>query len=141
MTADAGAPGAPLQILVVLPSPPLRLLAAGALREALARTGRDARTTEAGSAFDALWLLARVRPDLALVALDLPVLPGDELVALLRARPELRDLPVVAVAPASDGEAPRRATAAGAAALLTTPFGVDAVAAALAAAGLFGSAP
>jgi CheY-like chemotaxis protein len=141
LIADAGAPGAPLRILVVLPSPPLRLLAAGALREALARTGRDARTAEAGSAFDALWLLARGRPDLALVALDLPILSGDELVALLRARPGHGELPVVAVAPASDSEAPRRAAAAGAAALLTTPFDVESVAAVLAAAGLSGSAP
>jgi CheY-like chemotaxis protein len=140
LTGDAGAPGAPLRVLVVLPSPPLRLLAAAALRAALARTGRDARTTEAGSAFDALWLLARGRPDLALVALDLPILSGDELVALLRARPEHRELPVVAVAPAADSEAPRRAAAAGVAALLTTPFDVDAVEAALAAAGLSGRA-
>ena len=141
MIADAGAPGAPLRILIVLPSPPLRLLAAAALRAALARTGRETRVTEAGSGFDALWLVARTPPDLAVVALDLPILSGDELVALVRARPGLGDLPVVAVAPASDPEAPHRAGAAGAAALLTTPFDVDAVAAALSAAGLWGSAP
>ena len=140
MIADAGAPGAPLRVIVVLPSPPLRLLAAAALRAALARTGRDVHTTEAGSGFDALWLLARARPDLALVALDLPVLSGDELVALLRARPGLDELRVVAVAPAYDLEAPRRAAAAGAAALLRTPFDVDGVAAALSSAGISGSA-
>jgi len=141
LTADAGAHGAPLRILIVLPSPPLRVLAAAALRAALARTGRDVRPTEAGSGLDALWLAARTPPDLAVVALDLPILSGDELVALFRARPGLGDLPVVAVAPASDPEAPRRAAAAGAAALLTTPFDVEAIAAAFAAAGLFGSAP
>ena len=141
MTKDAGAPGAPLRVLVVLPSPPLRLLAEAALRAALARSGRDVRTSEAASGFDALWLLARARPDLALVALDLPILSGDELVALLRARPGFDGLPVVAVAPASDLAAPRRAAAARAAALLATPFDVDAVAQALAAAGLSGSAP
>jgi CheY-like chemotaxis protein len=141
LTADAGAPGAPLRILVVLPSPPLRLLAAAALRGALAGSGRDVRTSEAASAFDALWLLARARPDLALVALDLPVLSGDEFVAFLRERPGLDRVPVVAVAPASDLEAPRRAAAAGAAGLLRTPFDVDAVTAALAAAGISGSGP
>ncbi len=138
MTADAGAPSAPLPILVVLPTPPLRLLAVSALRGALAPGGRSVLAAEAGSAFEALWLLARVRPVLAIVALDLPVLSGDELVALLRARPEHRSLPVVAVAPASDPGAPGRAAAAGAAALLTTPFDVSAVAAALAAAGIPG---
>ncbi len=141
MTADAGAQGAPLRVLVVLSSPPLRLLAAEALREALARAGQGVRTTEAESAFDALWLLSRERPDLALVALDLPILSGEELVALLRARPGHADLPVVAVAPASDSEAPRRAATAGAAALLTTPFDIEAVATALAAAVPSGSAP
>jgi CheY-like chemotaxis protein len=140
LNGGAAAPGAPLQILVVLPTAPLRLLAADALREALARVGCTCATTEAGSAFDALWLLARARPALALVALDLPVVPGDELVALLRTRPEHRDLPVVAVAPASDAGAPGRAEAAGAAALLTTPFDVEAVAAALASARVAGSA-
>jgi CheY-like chemotaxis protein len=141
LIADAGAPGAPLRVLVVLPSPPLRILAAAALRAALARSGRDVRTTEAGSGFEALWLLARTRPDLALVALDLPVLSGDETVSLLRARPGLDDLPVVVVAPASDFEAPRRAAAAGAAALLRTPFDVDGIGAARASAGFFGSPP
>lgn len=140
MSVDAGAPGAPLEILVVLPSASLRLLATAALREALRRTGRDAVTAEADSAFDALWLLARSRPALALVALDLPVLSGDELVALLRTRPEHLFLPVVALAPAADTEAPRRAEAVGVPALLRTPFDADAVAVALAAAGVPGSA-
>lgn len=139
MTAGAGAPGAPLSILVVLPSPPQRLLAVAALRAALEPGGRTVVATEAGSAFEALWLVARGRPALALVALDLPVLSGDELVALLRAHPEHRSLPVVAVAPASDPDAEARAVAAGAAALLRTPFDPLAVAAALAAAGIPGS--
>ncbi len=88
LTADAGAPGAPLPILVVLPSPPLRILAASPLsaRRSRASGGFPARR-QAGSALDALWLVARERPVLALVSLDLPVLSGDELVALLRARP------------------------------------------------------
>ena len=140
MTADAAAAGEPLPILVVLPSPPLRLLAVAAVRAALAGSGRRIGFSEAGSAFEALWLLARVRPALALVALDLPVLSGEELVALLRARPEHRDLPVVAVAPAFDGGAARRAADAGAAALVTTPFDEGALAEALAAAGIPGSA-
>jgi two-component system chemotaxis response regulator CheY len=110
------------------------------VRAALAPSGRRVEFAEAGSAFEALWLLARVRPALALVALDLPVLSGDELVALLRARPEHRGLPVVAVAPAFDGGAVRRAADAGAAALVTTPFDERAVAEALAAAGIGESA-
>lgn len=138
MTAGAAAAGAALPILVVLPSPPLRLLAVAALGEAL---GRPVAAIEAGSAFEALWHLARGRPALALVALDLPVLSGDELVALLRARPEHRDLPIIAVAPRADAEAPGRASAAGVASLLRTPFEAGAVAAALAAAGIGGGEP
>jgi CheY-like chemotaxis protein len=136
LTADAGAPGAPLSILVVHPSPPLRLLAVSAVAAALEPSGRPVAAVEAGSAFDALWLLARTRPALALVALDLPVVSGDELVALLRARPEHRGLPVVAVAAGSDAGAAGRAAAAGAAALLSTPFEVPDVVAALEAAGV-----
>lgn len=138
MTAGAGATGAPLSILVVHPSPPLRLLAVAALQAALEPAGVSLEAAEAGSAFEALWLLARVRPALALVALDLPVLSGDELVTLLRARPEHRALPVVVVAAASDDGAADRAAAAGAAALLRTPFEAPAVAAALLAAGVGG---
>jgi CheY-like chemotaxis protein len=138
LTAGAGAPGAPLSILVVLPSPPQRLLAIAALRAALEPGGHAVTAVEAASAFEALWLVARGRPALALVALDLPVLSGDELVALLRAHPEHRELPVVAVAPASDAGAAERAAAAGAAALLRTPFDPPAVAAALVAAGIPG---
>ena len=138
MTAGAGAPGAPLSILVVHPSPPLRLLAVSALAAALEPDGRPVEAVEAGSAFEALWLLARVRPALALVALDLPVLSGDELMALLRARPDERGLPVVAVAAGSDADAVGRASAAGAAALLLMPFEVPDVVAALEAAGVRG---
>lgn len=141
MNTGAAATGGPLPILVVLPSPPLRLLAVSALREALVRVGRSAATIEADSAFEALWLLARRRPALAVVALDLPVVSGDELVALMRARPEHRDLPIIAVAPLCDADAPRRAAEAFVAALLRTPFDADAVALALAAAGIRRSAP
>jgi CheY-like chemotaxis protein len=136
LTSGAGASGAPLSVLVVLSSAPLRLLAIAALREALGPSGRSLNVVEAESAFEALWLLGRGRPALALVALDLPVVSGDELVALLRARPEHRGLPVVGVAPASDEGAAARAAAAGAAALLRTPFDAPDVAAALAAAGV-----
>jgi two-component system chemotaxis response regulator CheY len=131
----------PVPVLVVLPSPPLRHLAVAALREAFRASGREIAAAETGSPFDALWLLARERPALALVALDLPVLSGDELVALLRARPEHRDLPVVAVAPAADADALKRTEASGVAALLTTPFTREAVASALAAAGFGAAAP
>ncbi len=138
MTAGGSASGAPLSVLVVIPSPPQRLLAIAALRAALEPEGRTVVAAEAGSAFDALWLVARGRPALALVALDLPVLSGDELVALLRAHPEHRSLPVVAVAPGFDADAEARAAAAGAAALLRTPFDPRAVVAALSAAGISG---
>lgn len=141
MSGGAAADGGPLPVLVVLPSPPLRLLALAALGEALARSGRAVAGIEAGSAFDALWLLARRRPALAVVALDLPLLSGEELVGLLKARPEHRDLPVIAVAPPADDSAERRALEAGVSALLRTPFDVDDIAAALAAAGVPGRAP
>lgn len=140
MTSGTSAAGAPLPVLVVLSSAPLRLLAISALRAALAPTGRVLDAAEAGTAFEALWLLGRGRPALAVVALDLPVVSGDELVALLRARPEHRGLPVVAVAPASDERAAARAAEAGAAALLRTPFDASDVAAALSAAGIAGGA-
>jgi CheY-like chemotaxis protein len=135
LSADAGA-RAPVRLLVVLPSPPLRLLAVAAFREALARGGRELVAIEAGSAFEALWLAPREAPTGAVVALDLPVLSGEELVGLLRSRPAHRQLPVVVVAPHSDESAPARADRTGAAALLRTPFDGNAVASALASAGV-----
>jgi CheY-like chemotaxis protein len=138
VNTGAAASGRPVPILVVLPSPPVRFLAVSALHEVLSRMGRSAAVVETGSAFEALWLLARLRPALALVALDLPLLSGDELVALMRSRPEHQKLPVVAVAPLSDLDAPRRAADSGAAALLRTPFDADAVATALTVAGIPG---
>ncbi len=129
-----------MPVLVVHPNAPLRRLAAAAVEAALAGAGRQARAVEAATGVEALWLLARIRPELAVVGLDLPGLAGEELVALLRSRPEHETLPVVAVAETGGEDAAERARCAGAAALLLVPFEPASVAEAIAAAGL-GAAP
>lgn len=69
--------------------------------------------------------LARLqRPDLILLDLHLPDIPGDEVLRRLRDTPEARDIPVVMIsADATAGQADRLIDA-GARAYLTKPFDV-----------------
>ena len=68
--------------------------------------------------------LARARPDLILLDLNLPDMRGEEVLANLGADPVTRDIPVlVMTADASSGIA-ERLTAMGARALVTKPFAI-----------------
>jgi CheY-like chemotaxis protein len=71
-----------------------------------------------------LELAREQRPDLVLLDLHLPDLPGREVLLRLKAEPALRDVPIVVLtADATEGEQ-KRMLAAGAHAYLTKPFDV-----------------
>lgn len=122
----------PARVLVVAPSEALRILIGDALRAAAAASGSTVEVTEVPDGFLALARIGRERFDLLVADVDLPVLPADELIRYLRARPEQALLPVVAVgadASAGDSRLP------GGAALAPSPFTAENLRSALARAG------
>jgi CheY-like chemotaxis protein len=123
----------PFRALVVAQSETFRLLVAAALRDLASPAGRRAETAEAADGFEALARAARERFDIVVTDLDLPVLPGEELIRLLRSRPEQASLPVVAVAWGDPEEGLTRLS--GSAALASAPFTAETLAQALARAG------
>lgn len=127
MTADGLAVGTvdPIRVLVVDDSPPARLLIADALEASARRRGRKAIVTEASDAFEALRLLPRQPFDLILTDVNMPTLSGLELIRLIRARPEQKRLPIVAVSTERQPEDARRAKEAGADGYLGKPFEPD----------------
>jgi CheY-like chemotaxis protein len=123
---------APALALVVASSEALRILIGDALRSAAASRGYTVDVVEVADGFFALARSSRETFDFVIGDLDLPVLPADELIRLLRARPEQASLPFVAVCADASEEDPRLP---GGAALAPSPFTPEAILAALARAG------
>jgi len=73
----------------------------------------DIRLVEAVTGEEAIELAPRERPDLILLDIRLPGIQGYEVLERLRALPETRDLPVVAVSSGAFEQDIRRARAAG----------------------------
>lgn len=118
---------APLRILVVDDSPTARLLIVEALDESARRHSRPIRVVEAADAFEALRLLPRERFDLILTDINMPTLSGLELIRMIRARPEQKALPIVAISTEREADDARRATDAGANGYIGKPFEPDAL--------------
>ena len=78
--------------------------------------------TEAADGFEALRLLPRQPFDLVLTDVNMPSLSGLELIRMIRARPEQRTLPIVAISTEREPEDIRRARSAGADGYLAKPF-------------------
>ena len=78
---------------------------------------------EATTGLEALDQTRAVHPDLILMDLGLPEMPGDEVMARLKDDPSTREIPVIVVtALPKDGTSVERAIAAGAAEILYKPF-------------------
>jgi two-component system cell cycle response regulator DivK len=60
-------------------------------------TGADYETIEAENGEEALAAVARQRPDLILMDIQLPILDGYEATRRLRADPTLKDVPIIAL--------------------------------------------
>ncbi len=114
--------GPELLVLVVDDSPAARLLISDAVISSGRRRGRKAVITEAADAFEALRLLPRQPFDLVLTDVNMPSLSGLELIRLIRARPEQRALPVIAISTERQPEDIRLARSAGADGYLAKPF-------------------
>lgn len=113
-------------VLVVDDSGPARLLIRQALEAWARRAGQRIEVVEAENGFEALRALPRTPFDLVLTDVNMPTLSGLELIRMIRARPEQKGLPVVAVSTEHDAEDAERASRAGADAYLGKPFDSEA---------------
>src|SRR5262249_19402043 len=104
----------PLRVLVVDDSSTARLLITEALSASGKRRERLLRISEASDGFEALRQLPRGSFDLVLTDINMPTLSGLELIRMIRARPEHKNLPIVAISTEREPEDARRAREAGA---------------------------
>lgn len=112
-------------VLVVDDSGPARLLIRQALEWWARKTAQRLEIVEAENGFEALRELPRSAFDLVLTDVNMPTLSGLELIRMIRARPEQRSLPVVAVSTERDAEDAARARKAGADGYLPKPFDTE----------------
>jgi len=89
------------------------------------RSGGLVEVVEAENGFEALRELPRTPFDLVLTDVNMPTLSGLELIRMIRARPEQKSLPVVAVSTERDAEDATRARQAGADGYLGKPFDAE----------------
>lgn len=113
---------ADLHVLVVDDSPTARLLICEALNASARRWGRAIHVTEVGDAFEALRQLPRGHFDLVLTDVNMPTLSGLELIRMIRARPEQKSLPIIAISTEREPDDARRAKEAGADGYVGKPF-------------------
>ncbi|MBK9088016.1 MAG: response regulator [Holophagales bacterium] len=112
-------------VLVVDDSGPARMLIRQALDSWARSNGERLEVVEAENGFEALRELPRAPFDLVLTDVNMPTLSGLELIRMIRARPEQRGLPVVAISTERDAEDAARARAAGADGYLGKPFDAE----------------
>jgi len=103
------------RVLLVEDHPTMR----EAMRMVLADEGFTVDAAEDGTR--ALDVITSERPDLVLLDLNIPGIPGSELLAALRSSPQTSDIPVIVVT-AEEEEGRRAAMRAGADDYLTKPF-------------------
>lgn len=103
------------RVLLVEDAPFLRY----AFGRLLRLQGFDVREAHDGQ--DALACLAEFQPQLVLTDLMMPVMSGLELISQLRARPDMANIPVVAITADATTQAEEQARRAGAADFITKP--------------------
>lgn len=94
-----------------------------AIRELLVLRLKESsyETVEAASGLQAVEQARSSRPDLIIMDLGMPAGTGDEAIALLKADPGTRDIPVIVLTAFLHGSVLNRAVAAGAAEILHKP--------------------
>ena len=104
------------RILVVEDQPDSRQI----IRDMLA--GTDYEITEAENGEDALTAIAKQRPDLILMDIQLPIMDGYTATNQIKADPALRSIPIIAVTSYALAGEERKARAAGCDDYVTKPF-------------------
>jgi two-component system cell cycle response regulator DivK len=104
------------RILVVEDQPDSRQI----IRDMLA--GTDYEITEAENGEAALAAIAKQRPDLILMDIQLPIMDGYTATNQIKADPALRSIPIIAVTSYALASEERRARAAGCDDFVTKPF-------------------
>ena len=105
-----------LTILTVDDSKGLRLLVQQAL------SAFDCTAVEATNGYNAFFAIERVRPDLILLDVNMPVMDGIEALERLKAAPELAAIPVIMLASRADHAIVPKLVPMGAHAVLMKPF-------------------
>jgi two-component system, cell cycle response regulator DivK len=90
------------------------------LRDLLGNAGYE--LIEAGDGEQALAALAKQRPDLILMDIQLPIMDGYEATRRIRANPEMTGIPIIAVTSYALTGDEAKALAAGCTAYITKPF-------------------
>ena len=103
-------------ILTVDDSKGLRLF----VQQALAGLACD--HSEAANGYNAFFAIERMRPDLILLDLSMPVMDGVEMLTRLKAAPELAAIPVIVLASPADHAVIPQLAPLGASGLLMKPF-------------------
>jgi CheY-like chemotaxis protein len=85
-------------------------------------TALDFKVTEATNGWETLKEIERVRPDVALIDLAMPVMDGWETIRRLRQAPEGAEVPVIATSASATAEVEASSRAAGANAFVTKPI-------------------
>ncbi len=116
-------------VMIVEDSPTMRQLICHALR----RIDKIV-LVEAEDGNDALAKLAEIKPDVLVTDINMPKMDGFELIAAIRERADMRELPVVVMTTAGAAEHQDRAKDLGVAGFVTKPVKPDAVVAAVLAA-------
>ncbi len=77
---------------------------------------------EAANGYNAFFAIERMRPDLILLDISMPVMDGVEMLTRLKAAPELAAIPVIVLASPADHAVIPQLTTLGASGLLMKPF-------------------
>jgi len=104
------------RILVVEDQPDNRQI----IRDMLAPTGYEITEVENGE--EALTAIAKQRPDLILMDIQLPVMDGYEAARRIKADPALRSIPIIAVTPYALSGEEKKVRAAGCDEYVPKPF-------------------
>jgi two-component system, chemotaxis family, chemotaxis protein CheY len=106
-----------MKILIVDDSPTIRRMVTASLRGL-----NDITFEEAGDGLDAIETLARGRPDLMILDLNMPGMHGLEVLKFVRSHERYRKIPIIVLTTKYDADSRAQAIEGGASHYMTKPF-------------------